>query len=73
MQSRPSVDQEHVLYTTGLATIDVNASGQITNASIEATELTGYEHSELIGMSVESLVPISARHKHAGYQGKSVV
>ena len=46
------------------AIIIVNASGEITLANMQAEKLFGYGRSELIGQSVEMLIPKSLRPYH---------
>ena len=43
-----------------------DADGRIMLASKQCTDLLGYEVSELVGASIDMLVPESGRPKHAG-------
>lgn len=51
------------------AIVGVDAEGTIQVVNTKAEELFGYEHEELIGQSVEILVPVDVRDIHAGARG----
>ncbi|HNB24826.1 MAG TPA: PAS domain S-box protein, partial [Candidatus Melainabacteria bacterium] len=48
--------------------IMVNHAGQIVLVNTQIEQLFGYERSELIGKSIELLVPVKARDKHPQYR-----
>lgn len=48
--------------------IMVNHAGQIVLVNTQIEQLFGYERSELIGKSIELLVPVKARYKHPQYR-----
>jgi PAS domain S-box-containing protein len=50
------------------ALIMVDADGTVTLANPQAEELFGYAHSELLGTSIERLVPERYRGSHAGHR-----
>jgi two-component system, NarL family, sensor histidine kinase DevS len=50
----------------GLLLVDVAGIVRVANRS--ASAIFGYEHDEFIGMSVEQLVPHSARDRHVGHR-----
>lgn len=50
------------------AILEVNEAGQILVANKTAEATFGYERSELVGLGVDSLVPIAYRHAHAAHR-----
>lgn len=52
------------------AVVLVNASGTVTLANQHAQNLFGYDREELLGMSVELLMPESARGEHAALRAR---
>lgn len=50
------------------ALVVVNAGGEIVLFNSQAELLTGYHRSEVIGRSVDMLVPAMARDRHAGHR-----
>jgi PAS domain S-box-containing protein len=50
------------------AMIMVDARGKIQIANIHTREMFGYQHEELLGKSVDLLVPERFRSKHAGFR-----
>lgn len=46
----------------------VDSTGVITLANASAASMFGYGHSELVGMQVDALVPLSARGHHASHR-----
>jgi protein-histidine pros-kinase len=47
----------------------VNRAGEIVMANTEAEKLFGYTHEELIGQSVDMLVPMRHQHAHKSHRG----
>jgi formate hydrogenlyase transcriptional activator len=45
-----------------------DADGMICDANLQATERFGYSHEELIGMKVETLVPVRLRGRHQSHR-----
>lgn len=50
--------------------IMVNHAGQIVLVNTQIEQLFGYKRTELIGRSIEVLVPLNARDKHPDYRSK---
>lgn len=48
----------------GIGSMIVDADGIIVDAGPVASKIFGFEHGELIGVSVESLIPESKREQH---------
>ena len=48
----------------------VNTAGTIVFANAQSERLFGYEREELVGSSVEMLVPIPLRDRHTSYRGE---
>ena len=55
------------------ATLVVNQAGEIVVANLQAEKLFGYGREELIGRSVESLIPPRLRAKHPQHRGNFFV
>jgi len=51
------------------AMLIVNQTGEIVVANLQSEKLFGYDHEELIGRSVESLVPQRLRAEHPHHRG----
>lgn len=52
------------------ATVVVDTAGRIVSANSQAEALFGYQRDELIGTTVESLVPDAVRADHAGHRAR---
>ena len=62
MESKEGVDALFLYATEGI--LVVNAMGEIIRTNPSAEKLFGYERSELLGQTIEVLVPKSFSHKH---------
>jgi PAS domain S-box-containing protein len=54
------------------ATLTVDPTGQICTWSREAEELLGYSASEVVGQSIEIIIPHHLRHRHRAGFGRFV-
>lgn len=63
MESKEGVDALFLYATEGI--LVVNAMGEIIRTNPSAEKLFGYENEELIGQTIEVLVPKSFSHKHS--------
>jgi len=58
---------DDVLKATPDALLVVNKAGEVLNANLEAQSLLGYRIDELIGLSLEQLMPERFRRPHSSY------
>lgn len=58
----------HILESTPDGIVMVNSSGRIVLVNSQAERLFGYEHGELLGKTIESLIPERFRHAHVGHR-----
>jgi len=64
-----SESMSHALFESAAQGIfTVNQGGRIVMANPSAARMLGYEPGELIGLSIESLVPDRFRNEHPGYR-----
>lgn len=59
-----------LLESASQAIVGVNQQGRILLANARTAELFGYEREELLGKSLEVLLPESARHSHVRHRGE---
>src|SRR5437868_11259526 len=59
---------EHLFAFSPNGIFVTDASGTVRNANPRASELFGYSHTELIGKSIEDLVPEAFRHGHPDHR-----
>jgi len=58
----------HILESTPDGIVMVNSSGRIVLVNSQAERLFGYEHGELLGKTIESLIPERFRQGHVGHR-----
>jgi len=57
-----------ILDATPDAVVVISLSGEVMHANLRATELFGYSLDELVGSSVDRLVPAEMRERHRGHR-----
>ena len=71
-QTDPALDPERhfreLMDNAPDAILQVDANGNILIANRTVEQMFGYTQQELIGASVDMLVPGAARHKHAAHR-----
>jgi len=68
VQNRTAVEQRllQIFESTPNGLLVINNGGSIEKANAQAEAIFGYAHGEMLGLTIESLVPLKYRGHHAG-------
>ena len=69
LQDQPKTKLEALFQHANIGILIVNQEGYIEEANLNVEQLFGYDSNELIGQSVEVLLPEAFRHKHVQHEG----